>query len=119
MTAALLYRRPADDWTYVAWGAGTKRPLAARFFASRVRPKHLRRECWLLCERRESRERKAYVYNPPALASLDEVVASTQGRWPIEQRYREIRDDPGLDRFEGRGFPGWNYHAMLTALTFT
>jgi SRSO17 transposase len=112
-------RRSADDWRYVSWGSGTKRPLAAHFFALRVRPKHARHECWLLCERRESGERKAYFSNVPASASLEEVVALTHGRWPIEQQYREFKDDLGLDHFEGRSYTGWNHHAVLAALTFT
>ena len=117
--AALMDRQPADAWTYVSWGQGTKRPLAAHFFAQRVRPKHARGECWLLCERRESGERKAYFSNLPASASLQEVVALTHGRWPIEQQYREFKDDLGLDHFEGRSYLGWNHHAVLAALTFT
>ena len=116
---ALMDRQPADGWAYVSWGTGTKRPLAAHFFAQRVRPKHARRECWLLCERRESGERKAYLSNLPASASLEEVVALTHGRWPIEQQYREFKDDLGLDHFEGRSYTGWNHHAVLAALTFT
>ena len=43
----------------------------------------------------------------------------THGRWPIEQQYREFKDDLGLDHFEGRSYTGWNHHAVLAALTFT
>lgn len=61
-------------------GDGHLTPLGGAFHRPAVRPKHARRECRLLCERRESGERKAYFSNPPASASLEEVVASMHGR---------------------------------------
>lgn len=116
---ALMDRQPRAGWTSVSWGQGTKGPLAAHFFALRGRPPKSRRECWLLCERRASGERKAYVSNLPPSASLQEIVGLTHGRWPVEQQYREFKDELGLDHFEGRSYRGWNHHAVLAALTFT
>lgn len=39
-------------------------------------------------------------------------------RWPIEQQYRELKDELGWDHFEGRTYPGWNHHTVLTAIAF-
>ena len=55
----------------------------------------------------------------PATATLAELVALARSRWPIEQQYRELKDDLGLDHFEGRTYPGWTHHVVLTAVAFT
>ena len=57
--------------------------------------------------------------NLPASATVKELVRVARGRWPIEQQYRELKDELGLDHFEGRSFRGWTHHAVLAALTYT
>lgn len=117
----LIKRLPTAAWRRVCWAQGTKGPLAARFAALRVRPTNSRATCWLLCERPLANhgERKAYLLNLPASASLKRLVRFARSRWPIEQQYRELKDELGLDHFEGRSYRGWNHHAVLAALTFT
>ena len=112
---------PRRAWRRVAWAQGTKGPLAARFAALRVRPTADGPECWLLAERPLTTrgERKAYLLNLPASESLRELVRLARGRWPIEQHYRELKDELGLDHFEGRSYRGWNHHAVIAALAFT
>jgi SRSO17 transposase len=117
----ILRRVPTRAWRRVCWAQGTKGPLAARFAAVRVRPTPRSPECWLLCERPLTTrgERKAYLVNLPASAALKALVRLARSRWPIEQQYRELKDELGLDHFEGRSYRGWNHHAVLAALTFT
>jgi SRSO17 transposase len=55
----------------------------------------------------------------PATASLRTVVQLTHQRWAIEQQYQELKDELGLDHFEGRSLPGWQRHVVLTALAYT
>lgn len=111
---------PDREWQRVCWGQGTKGPLAARFVAVRVRPARSRGERWLLCERSlVDDERKYYLLNLDATAALDDLVRLARSRWPIEQQYREFKDELGFDHFEGRTFQGWNHHAVLTAIAFT
>lgn len=116
----LIRQVPRSAWHRVAW-QGTKGPIAARFAALRVRATPRGPECWLLAERPLTTrgERKAYLLNLPATASLRELVRVARGRWPIEQHYRELKDELGLDHFEGRSYHGWNHHAVIAALTFT
>jgi SRSO17 transposase len=117
---ALAAQLPESAWRRVAWGMGTKGPLAARFAALRVRPAKSRGERWLLCERSLSTdERKYYLLNLETTASLDELVTLVRSRWPIEQQYRELKDELGIDHFEGRSYPGWTHHTVLTAIAFT
>ena len=117
----LLTRMPRRAWCRVTWAQGTKGPLVARFAAVRVRPTPRGPECWLLAERPLTGRgaRKAYLLNLPASASLQALVRLARGRWPIEQHYREFKDDLGLDHFEGRSYHSWNHHAVIAALTCT
>jgi SRSO17 transposase len=120
-TAAEIAAAIADtDWHRVSWGDGSKGPLAARFAAIRVRPAKTRGERWLLCERSlMDNERKYYLLNLDATASLRDLVTLARSRWPIEQQYRELKDELGLDHFEGRSYRGWTHHTVLTAIAFT
>ena len=111
---------PEADWHRVTWAEGTKGPLAARFAAVRVRPLKSRGERWLLCERSLADDvRKYYLLNLDATASLHDLVTIARSRWPIEQQYRELKDELGIDHFEGRSYRGWTHHTVLTAVAFT
>jgi SRSO17 transposase len=108
-----------DDWHTVTWGAGTTGALTAAFVAARVRAPRGRGERWLLCERSADDVRKYYLLNLAPTASLKALVTLARARWPIEQQYRELKDDLGLDHFEGRSYRGWAHHVVLTAVAFT
>jgi len=111
---------PEAAWQRVTWAAGTKGPLAARFAAVRVRPARSRGDRWLLCERSlATDERKYYLLNLDATATLRDLVTLARSRWPIEQQYRELKDELGFDHFEGRTYRGWTHHVVLTAIAFT
>lgn len=117
--AALAQSVPDDAWEEVTWGTGTAGPLTARFCALRVRPTQGRGDRWLLCERSATDERKYYLLHLPATTALVDLVALARSRWPIEQQYRELKDDLRLDHFEGRTYQGWTHHVVLTAVAFT
>ena len=111
---------PESAWQRVEWALGTKGPLVARFAACRVRPVKSRGERWLLCERSlATDERKYYLLNLDETATLRDLVTLARSRWPIEQQYRELKDELGFDHFEGRTYRGWTHHAILTAIAFT
>jgi SRSO17 transposase len=110
---------PEAAWQHVTWADGTKGPLAARFAAVRVRPAKSRGERWLLCERAlADDERKYYLLNLDATATVHALATVVRSRWPIEQQYRELKDDLGIDHFEGRSYRGWTHHTVLTAIAF-
>jgi SRSO17 transposase len=116
---ALGTSAPEARWETVTWGTGTAGPLTAQFCALRVRPSTGRGERWLLCERSATDVRKYYLLHLPATTPLIGLVALARSRWPIEQQYRELKDDLGLDHFEGRTYQGWTHHVVLTAVAFT
>jgi SRSO17 transposase len=119
--------QPTRTWRVVSWRNGTHPVWRARFCATRVTPAHdwrdgrLAPEVWLLCERAlgGSDRTKYYLVHLPATASLRSLVRLTHQRWAIEQQYQELKDELGLDHFEGRTLPGWQRHVVLTALAYT
>lgn len=117
--AKIAAAAPETAWASVTWATGTAGPLTGRFCALRVRPTRGRGDRWLLCERSATDERKYYLVHLPPTATLTDMVALARSRWPIEQQYRELKDDLGLDHFEGRTYQGWNHHVVLTAVAFT
>jgi SRSO17 transposase len=114
-------------WRVVSWRNGTQPAWRARFCATRVTPTHDWRDrrlapaVWLLCERAlgTSDRTKYYLVHLPMTASLRTLVRLTHQRWAIEQQYQELKDELGLDHFEGRSLPGWQRHVVLTALAYT
>lgn len=124
---AIAAALPRRAWRHVSWRNGTHRSWTADFVALRVTPaaewrrRRLAPEVWLLLERdRGATPRvKAYLVALPATASLRALVRLAHHRWAIEQQYEELKDELGLDHFEGRSFPGWHRHVLLTALAYT
>jgi SRSO17 transposase len=116
------------QWRLVSWRKGSNRPWRARFCAVRVTPAHdwrearqLAPEVWLLCERELAGGDRAryYVVDLPATASRRALVSLAHQRWAIEQQYQELKDEIGLDHFEGRSLPGWQRHVVLTAIAYS
>jgi SRSO17 transposase len=115
------------QWRLVSWRNGANPSWQARFCAIRVTPWHdwkehrrLPPEVWLLCERDlgPAPRTKYYLVHLPATASLRALVRLAHQRWAIEQQYQELKDEIGLDHFEGRTLPGWQHHIVLTALAY-
>ena len=116
-------------WRSVSWRTGTRGPLCAKFAAVRVRVadglqaskgQHLPGElAWLVGEWRTSGERKYYLTNHPAGTPLRTLAAAIKARWVCEQAHQQLKEELGLDHFEGRSWLGLHHHALFTMLAFT
>lgn len=123
---AIAATLPTRAWRRVTWRNGANRPWTAHCAALRVTPAHdwrrrrLAPEVWLLFERDlgTTPRIKAYLVHLPPTASLRSLVRLAHHRWAIEQQYMELKDELGLDHFEGRSFVGWHRHVVLTALAY-
>jgi SRSO17 transposase len=125
--AELIEARPGA-FRAVSWRTGTKGPLKAEFAALRVRVadgpastggRHLPGdEAWLVGEHRTSGERKYYLSNLPPDAPLEALAALIKARWVCEQMHQQLKDELGLDHFEGRSWRGLHHHALLCQLAF-
>jgi len=96
--------------------------MRSRFAAVRVRPAHRddwqstpRPEEWLLIEwpRGAAAPIKYWLSTLPPTATRADVVRLAMLRWRIERDYQELKDELGLDHFEGRGWRGFHHHASL------
>jgi SRSO17 transposase len=129
---------PAEDklanvkWRTISWRTGTKGKLKARFAAVRVRiadgpPQRIRDkgqqhlpgdEAWLIGEHRMSGEKKYYLANLPAKTELRTLAATIKARWICEQAHQQLKEELGLDHFEGRSWPGLHRHALMTMIAY-
>jgi SRSO17 transposase len=116
-----------EHWQRVTWREGTKGPMTSRFAATRVLPSHSyqhggdkERTLWLLTEWPEEAgvPTKFWLANLPEGTSLISLVRLAKIRWWIEQGYQQLKDELGLDHYEGRTWQGWNHHVTLTMLAF-
>ncbi len=120
------------SWRRVTWRRGTKGPLQAKFAAVRVRVAdgpavHLRGhanqdlpgdEVWLVGEHRSSGERKYYLSNLPPDTTLKQLASLIKARWVCEQAHQQLKEELGLDHFEGRSWRGLHRHGLMTLIAF-
>lgn len=109
-----------------SWRNGTKGMLTARFAAVRVRvadgplmshEKHLPGQAaWLVCEVRDNGERKYYFTNHPDNTPRMTLVRAIKARWVCEQGHQQMKDELGLDHYEGRSWLGLHHHALMTMM---
>ena len=120
--ASLAKQLPTSAWRTVTWRQGTRGAMRSRFAAVRVRPAHRddwgstpRPEEWLLVEwpSTEAAPTKYWLSTLPPTATRGELVRLAMLRWRIERDYQELKDELGLDHFEGRGWRGFHHHASL------
>jgi len=129
---------PSEDmladakWKNVSWRLGTKGKLKARFAAVRVRtadgpPQRIKdmgqqhlpgEEAWLIGEHRSSGEKKYYLANLPAATDLRTLAATIKARWICEQAHQQLKEELGLDHFEGRSWQGLHRHALMTMIAY-
>ncbi|MBI3503721.1 MAG: IS701 family transposase [Proteobacteria bacterium] len=109
-------------WRTVTWREGTRGAMRSRFAQLRVRPAHRdedrtepRTEEWLLIEwpRGDAEPTKYWLSTLPTTTPLADLVRLAKLRWRIERDYQELKDELGLDHFEGRGWRGFHHHGAL------
>lgn len=118
---------PAARWRTVTWRQGRRGPQRSRFAACRVQPAHghvqdgpERQPVWLLIEWPAEAEApsKYWFSNLPEGVSLRRLVQLAKLRWRVEQNYQQLKEELGLDHYEGRGWQGWHHHVTLVCLAY-
>jgi SRSO17 transposase len=113
---------PGSAWSTVRWREGTKGTMKSRFAAVRVRVAHRDNERsqsrepeWLLIEwdRSDSAPSRYWLSTIPEQVSLSDLVRLAKIRWRIERDFQELKDELGLDHYEGRGWRGFHHHGAL------
>ena len=120
---------PLTRWRGIMWREGTKGPLCSRFArtvvwlanglvqgkTNNVEPEEL------LIEWPEWSEQPLKFWLSslkPQKTSWRSLVRRAKGRFRIEQDYREMKMELGLDHFEGRSWQGWHHHVTLVAMAY-
>lgn len=115
----------ARGWKQVRWRQGTKGWLGSHFYAGRVQPSHgfhegqpPHPEVWLLVEGPpgDKEPTKYFLCDLPAHYSLRRLARIVKGRWKIEPDYQQLKEELGLDHYEGRHWNGWHHHVTLVML---
>ena len=108
------------------WREGTKGKLSGRFAWMRVWPAGgwERGECagaeplWLLIEEQADGTLKYALSNLPPDTPAIRAVRWWKSRWPVEQGYQQMKEELGLDHYEGRFWLGFHHHACLVMLAY-
>ena len=118
---------PSDAWCEVAWREGVDKTLNSRFAGLRVRPAHRdywrsqpHAEEWLLVEwpEDENAPTKYWLSTLPKDATIARLVETAKLRWRIERDYQELKQELGLDHYEGRGWRGFHHHMALCVAAY-
>jgi SRSO17 transposase len=109
----------------ISWREGSRRLQRSRFGAVRVRTAHRHvhgdppgMEQWLLYEWPAGalEPTKFYFSTLDTSTPLKRLVYFAKLRWRVERDYQELKQEIGLDHFEGRGWKGFHHHATLCAV---
>ena len=75
-------------------------------------------ESWLVGEHRSNGERKYYLSNLPAGTAIKDVAGAIKARWICEQAHQQLKEELGLDHFEGRSWTGLHRHLLMTMMAY-
>jgi len=117
----------AKKLTYrkVTWREGSRGWQSSRFAAVRIRTaQHHTKGClpgdeqWLLCEwpDGETHPNRFWLSTLEPNTSVRTMVRLAKLRWRVERDYQEMKQELGLDHFEGRTWRGLHHHFSLCAV---
>ncbi len=113
---------PDKAYRSITWREGTRGALRSRFARCRVRPAHrddYRRaahdEEWLIIEwpKGEKEPTRFWLSTLPETSKAADLIALLKLRWRVERDFQEMKDELGLDHFEGRSWRGFHHHGAL------
>jgi SRSO17 transposase len=127
--AAVAQGLPKQAWRTITWRQGTKGPMRSRFAQVKVwaahgwkRQEHPQRVMeWLLVEWPEGAATPSDYWLAQLgdqAVGLRRLVKIARARWRVEMDYRELKEELGLDHYEGRHWLGWHHHVTLVTMAF-
>jgi SRSO17 transposase len=112
---------PDEAWRQIEWREGSGEPLSGRFARARVVSAHRHRTLperapeWFLVEwpEGEAEPTRYWLSTLSENIPFERMVELTKLRWRIERDYQDLKQEVGLDHFEGRSWRGFHHHASL------
>lgn len=126
----LAQELPSTAWRNVVWREGTKRSQRSRFALVEVwaahgwrKQEHPERVAeWLLIEwpidHAEPTKYWLAHLEGSTTPGMQRLVRMAHARWRIELDYRQLKEELGLDHFEGRHWLGWHHHVTLVSMAY-
>ena len=126
---AVVQALPDSAWRTVTWREGSRGAQRSRFARLPVWAAHGWRAQahpprvaeWLLVEwpKGEPQPTKYWLahFGPQPLG-LRRLVRVAKARWRVELDYRELKEELGLDHYEGRQWLGWHHHVCLVTMAY-
>lgn len=117
----------ATAWKRVRWSEGTKGTLEGTFARVRVRVafRYSKKDNraseevgWLLLEQEGERLKAFFAWGLDA-CTLKELVRLAHARPLIERAFQEMKEELGLDHFEGRSWSGFHHHMTMVFLAYS
>jgi len=119
-TVSQVARAPRLAWKSVVVAEGSKGPIVAKVARIRV---YLSRDglpqdeqLWLLMRKNADGQIKYAISDAPTKIPFEELIRASTMRWPIEQCFREGKDQVGMDYYEHRSWPAWHRHMTFVFL---
>jgi SRSO17 transposase len=72
----------------------------------------------LVCDACSSGERKYYFTTHPTDTPRRTLLRAIKACWTCEQAHQQLKDEVGLDHYEGRSWLRLHQHALLTMIAF-
>jgi len=117
---AQIARSKELSWKPVILAEGSKGPIIAEVARIRV---YLSRDglpeeqpLWLFIRRNSDGQLKYALSNAPEDIPSSELCKASTMRWPIEQCFKEGKDQIGMDHYEHRSWPAWHRHMIYVFL---
>jgi SRSO17 transposase len=125
----LAVELPKQAWQSVEWREGSKGPQRSRFAVLEVWAAHRwhkrtqpRRVPELLLiewpEGKETPVKYWLAWFGSQEIGFRQLVRIAKARWRIELDYREMKEELGLDHYEGRQWLGWHHHVTLVTIAY-
>lgn len=118
--SAAKWGQQVQHWQTIRLASGAV-VQAARFRVREVTTQAYFRpgaERWLVIEKLEDGTIRYWVSNASTSTALPQLLAWAHQRWTIEQAYQQLKEELGLDHFEGRSWRGLNHHLVLCFMAY-
>jgi SRSO17 transposase len=120
---------PVSAWRQVTWRQGSRGAQRSRFAMLPVwaahgwqaQPHLARVREWLLVQWPPDKTEPTKYWLAqlgPQPLGLRRLVRTAKARGRVEQDYRELKEELGLDHYEGRQWLGWQHHVCLVTIAY-